>query len=101
MRPTRPDVTLKERMTLVAVVVFCLFAALFVRLWYLQVIYAPKAQGEAQNNAIRVIHVPAPRGQILDRQGRVIVGNRVSDTVTLDRRIVASNAKIVDRLAKL
>ena len=41
------------RLTILAVVVVCLFAALFARLWYLQVINAPAAQAAAQNNGVR------------------------------------------------
>ena len=36
-------------------------------------------------NGVRIVSTEAPRGRILDRQGRVLVDNRVSEVVTLAR----------------
>lgn len=88
-------------MTIVGVVVCCLFGALFARLWYLQVVYAPAAADAAQNNFLRTIYIAAPRGRILDRQGRVIVDTRVSQVLTLDRDIAHRDPALLDRLSKL
>ena len=33
---------------------------------------------QAQNNRVREIKVPAPRGEILDRNGEVLVDNRTA-----------------------
>jgi penicillin-binding protein 2 len=67
------------------VVVVSLFAALFARLWYLQVMASDQFQVAADANRIRVVPEEAPRGRILDTQGRVIVDNRISVEVTIDR----------------
>jgi penicillin-binding protein 2 len=72
------------RLSIVAVVVFSLFGALFARLWYLQVMVAGQYQVQASANRARTIAEEAPRGRILDVKGRVLVDNRVSPTVTLD-----------------
>ena len=61
-----------------------LFAALFARLWFLQVMTAPEYQVAAENNRVRVVQVEAPRGRILDRNGNVLVDNRRSIVVTVD-----------------
>jgi penicillin-binding protein 2 len=55
-----------------------LFAALFFRLWNLQVISGDHYLAEANNNRTREFRVEAPRGKILDRNGRVLVDNRTS-----------------------
>ncbi|MGZ8667237.1 MAG: penicillin-binding transpeptidase domain-containing protein, partial [Solirubrobacterales bacterium] len=55
-----------------------LFAVIFFRLWFLQVLSGDKYLAEANNNRTREIRVPAPRGEILDRSGGVLVGNRTS-----------------------
>lgn len=73
------------RLSILGVVVFSLFAALFARLWYLQVMSTGEFVRAAEANRIREVPVQAPRGRILDRMGRVIVGNRVSVQVTVDR----------------
>jgi penicillin-binding protein 2 len=67
------------------IVVVSLFATLFARLWYLQVMTSADARVAADQNRIRTVSQQAPRGRILDRNGKVIVGNRVSIQVTIDR----------------
>ncbi|HEY1360038.1 MAG TPA: penicillin-binding protein 2, partial [Thermoleophilaceae bacterium] len=44
--------------------------------WYLQVLSGDKYLAEARNNQQREIKVEAPRGEIVDRDGRVLVDNR-------------------------
>ena len=73
------------RLSILGVVIFSLFAALFARLWYLQVMSTGEFVRAAEANRIRDVAVQAPRGRILDRNGKIIVGNRVSVQVTVDR----------------
>ncbi len=54
------------------------FAIVFLRLWYLEVLSGDEYLAKAQNNQIREFTVQAPRGQILDRHGEVIVNNRTA-----------------------
>jgi penicillin-binding protein 2 len=89
------------RLTVLAVVIVCLFAALFARLWFLQVINEPKAQAAAQGNSVRLIYTPAPRGRILDRNGTVLVDNMVSEVVTISRVTAKAEPDVVSRLSLL
>lgn len=73
------------RLGIVAVVCVALFVALFVRLWYLQVLSSEDFVEAADANRLRVVQVEAPRGRILDRDGQVVVDNRASIVVTIDR----------------
>ena len=75
----------RMRLGIVAIVVVALFGALFARLWYLQVLSSDDFQVAAEANRLRVVQVEAPRGRILDRDGTVLVDNRVSIVVTIDR----------------
>jgi penicillin-binding protein 2 len=77
------------RLSVLGVVVVSLFAALFARLWYLQVMASNQFQVAADANRIRVVPEEAPRGRILDTQGRVIVDNRISVEVTIDRSVLS------------
>ena len=86
-----PD-TPRLRLSVLGVIVVSLFAALFARLWYLQVMTGNQSQVTADNNRIRVVAEEAPRGRILDTMGRVIVDNRISVQVTIDRTILATLA---------
>lgn len=99
---TGPDQpTVRLRLTILIVVVACLFSALFARLWFLQVINAPKAQAVAADNGVRLIYVQAPRGRILDRNGNVMVGNVNEPVIEVDRQTASQNPAMVARLAPL
>lgn len=90
------------RLSIVGVVVVACFVALFARLWYLQVLEAPALAVQATQGRTRVISTEAPRGRILDVKGRVLVDNRTSLIVTIDRnqlRKVADRDDLVRRLA--
>lgn len=73
----RPNQTAR-RVAIIGGVAVVLFAVLFLRLWDLQVINGQKNLAEAQNNRIRSAKTIAPRGEILARNGEVLVDNRTS-----------------------
>ncbi len=73
------------RLRIFAFVALILFGALFTRLWYLQGIEAETFQDQAETNVLREVFEEAPRGRILDRNGRVLVDNKVVDVVTVDK----------------
>jgi penicillin-binding protein 2 len=81
----RPTLTpqLAVRVAIVGGIALAAFAVIFFRLWYLQVLSGDKYVAEAQNNQLREIKVQAPRGEIVDREGRVLVRNRVGYAVRL------------------
>ena len=97
--PKQPSLQL--RLTILLVVVACLFAALFARLWFLQVMNAPKAQAAAENNGIRLVYTQAPRGLIEDRNGHVLVGNVNEPVIEVSRLVASQNPGMVARLAPL
>jgi penicillin-binding protein 2 len=74
----RPPITpqLALRVAILGGVALAMFAIIFFRLWYLEVLSGDKYLAEASNNQVRDIVVPAPRGDILDRNGKVLVANR-------------------------
>ncbi len=88
-------------MGILGVIVVSLFAAMLVRLWYLQIMAAPALSLEAQNNSVSLIATEAPRGRILDRNGKVIVDNRVVNAVTISRDDADKHPEILDRLSPL
>lgn len=88
------------RLGVLAIVILALFAALFARLWYLQVLSTEDYVQAAEANRIRVVQVEAPRGRILDRNGSVLVDNRVSTVVTVDR-VVFTELDDIDGTAML
>ncbi len=75
----RPPITpqLAFRVAVIGGLALIMFAVIFFRLWYLQILSGDKYLADANNNRVREIKVEAPRGEILDRDGRVLVDNRV------------------------
>ncbi len=76
--PRRPSLTpqLAVRVAIIGGIALVAFAIVFFRLWYLQVLSGDKYEVEAQGNVVREIKVQAPRGEIVDREGRLLVANR-------------------------
>lgn len=79
-----------------------LFAVLFFRLWNLQIISGDEYLVEAKNNRTREEKVIAPRGEILDRDGEVLVDNRTSLALQLNaQKLPADPAEERAELARL
>src|SRR5919206_1352128 len=89
--------TSRLRLGILGVVVLSLFATMLARLWYLQVLVAPDFKVEAQANSVRLVYTEAPRGRILDRNGTVLVDNRIVPTVVLDRDISKKHPESLER----
>ena len=66
------------RVAIFGVVALILFGILFFRLWFLQIINGEQYLAEANSNRTREFRVTAPRGNILDRNGDILVSNRTS-----------------------
>src|SRR3954465_10798375 len=81
----RPALTpqLALRVAVVGGIALVAFAVIFFRLWHLQVLSGDKYLAEANNNRLREIKVQAPRGKIVDRNGRVLVDNRTGLAVKI------------------
>ena len=79
---------------------FALFFLLLSRLWYLQVIDADNLLDQSENNRLRFVPVAAPRGAILDRNGKVLVTNTPSFSVAVIPQDVKNKELLIDNLAK-
>ncbi len=78
------------RIAVMGGIAVALFAVLFFRLWNLQVLDGGKYLAEAQNNRTREYKVIAPRGEILARNGKVLVDNRTSLALVVSTEKLAS-----------
>ena len=66
------------RVAILGGIALVVFGVIFFRLWYLGVLSGDRYLEEAQNNQVREITVQAPRGEIVDRNGKVLVDNRTA-----------------------
>jgi penicillin-binding protein 2 len=87
------------RIALFGGVAVVLFGVLFFRLWLLQVIDGEKYLAEAKNNRTRSFRTSAPRGEILDRSGKVLVANRTSLALQVNPRKLPTDLR--ERRAEL
>lgn len=89
------------RLGVLGMVVLSLFCALLARLWYLQVLASPTLRVEAQHNSVAVVYTEAPRGRILDRNGKVLADNRVVLALVADREVIGEKPEVLDRISGL
>lgn len=86
------------RLSVVGIVAFSLFAALFVRMYTLQVVQRSDFEQVATDNRLRIVHEQAPRGRILDRNQQVLVDSHEVLQVIADvRRLPTAEAEPEER----
>jgi penicillin-binding protein 2 len=81
----RPPLTpqLALRVAIVGSFALAMFAIIFFRLWFLQVLSGDQYLAQASTNRQRKIEVPAQRGPVTDRDGNILVDSRPSIAVQL------------------
>jgi penicillin-binding protein 2 len=84
---------LRVRMQLIQALVLVLLGLLGVRLYLLQIINGTRYAEIAENQRIRLLPIPAPRGVIFDRNGNLLVDSRPIYSVILSRE----DTKGIDR----
>ncbi len=75
----------QTRLAIVSYVIVGMIALLLLGFWKLQVIESERYAQLAERNRIRSIPIIAPRGRMLDREGRVLVDNYPSFSILLLR----------------
>ncbi|WP_428416594.1 peptidoglycan D,D-transpeptidase FtsI family protein [Phocicoccus schoeneichii] len=85
----------KSRVSLVLAVVFLLCLILILRLGYLQIIKGDSYQERVENAQYVEINQNVPRGQIFDRNGKLLVGNKSERAIFFTRHRNMSNQEIL------
>src|SRR5215471_3891254 len=90
------------RLQIIHYLAIAIFGALIARLWYLQVMNSQDFAERAEANRIRVIPIPARRGTIFDRKGRVLVTSKASFNIVLSHADIKDSelSQMVDLLAE-
>jgi len=103
--PYRLTPRLALRVGLLGMVAVAVFAALFLRLWSLQVLNGAQLLRAAENNQRREVRVQAARGAILDRNGLPLVINVPGTIVQIDQASLPKRKSIrlreIRRLARV
>jgi penicillin-binding protein 2 len=79
--PVSPQLAL--RVAVLGAIALVMFGAIFFRLWYLQVLTGEQYVQQANANRLRPLPIPAPRGEIFDREGQSIVTSRTTNAVQI------------------
>ena len=83
--PSRDEKISTVKFAAIQYLIVAIFLILAWRLWELQVLANEKYATLAESNRIRKVKILAPRGKILDREGRIIVDNYPSFSALLMR----------------
>jgi penicillin-binding protein 2 len=84
---------LRVRLRVIQALILVLLTVLSVRLYLLQIVNGRHYADIAENQRIRLLPIPAPRGDILDRNGRVLVNSHPIYSIILSRE----DTKSIDR----
>ena len=92
---------IKQRLIGASICILFVFALLFLRLIYLQIIKGEEFRLLSEKNAVRLKHIKSSRGLIFDRNKRLMVDNRPSFNLKIVREDAGEVKKTVKKLAEL
>ena len=81
------------RLAVVAAGCAAMFGFLGIRLWYMQVGEGAVSAAVVYEEGLASVATPAPRGDIRDRNGQLLVTSRMVPMVVLDRQLVSSSQR--------
>ena len=64
-----------DKILIIGYIIIAAFILLIMRLWQLQILQGSEYRKLSENNRLRIINIPAPRGIIFDRNGIPLVKN--------------------------
>ncbi|MGE4498808.1 MAG: peptidoglycan D,D-transpeptidase FtsI family protein [Hydrogenovibrio sp.] len=78
-----------------------LFSAIFAKAFHVQILEADFLQSEGNKRQIRSLEIPAPRGEIYDRNGKVLALSTPIDSIWVDPKILSFYLDPVQQQAQL
>jgi penicillin-binding protein 2 len=78
------------RIGVIHAMAFILLSILAARLYYLQIVKGEYYSGRAESQRVRYIPIPAPRGAIFDRNGKLLVDSRPTYNIVLSNEPLKS-----------
>ncbi len=90
-----------RRINVMISIIIAIFILLISRLAWMQLINGPQYKKIAEENRIRQITAQAPRGNIYDRSGALLVGNRPSFAISIIPSEYNNSTEATSRLATI
>ncbi len=92
---------MKRRVILANYIVFLLIIILAARLWHLQILNGADFRERSNSNRTKSLNTIAPRGNILDRSGKILVSNRPCFNVVWLRPDRKDSDRVIRKLASI
>lgn len=92
---------LDRSVKVLTILVFLIFSLLLFRLWYLQIIKGEETFEKSSQNRTRPLWITAPRGNIYDRNGELLVTSRISHVVSVVPEDIKDNPYVIQFLSKV
>lgn len=96
-----PHMMLESRFFIASVLVVGAVLVLWLRVWHLQIYRGEYYRRVSENNRIRKIDIPAPRGILYDAYGKVLLGNTPSSDLIVVPQYLKDKDKTFDVLSRL
>lgn len=96
-----PHLLIESRFFAASIVIVIAALILWLRLWQLQIYRGDYYRRISENNRVRKIDVPAPRGILYDAWGKIILGNTATSELIVVPQYMKNQEKTFDVLARL
>ena len=93
--------TFKQRLNFIFGIIIFIFLLLLIKFYYLQIIKFDNYSSLAKSNSLKIISIPAIRGQILDRNGEILAANKLIYTLELNPENKEDLNKIKKQLSNI
>ncbi|MGV8145127.1 MAG: penicillin-binding transpeptidase domain-containing protein [Alkaliphilus sp.] len=98
---SQPSISSKRRLLWIFMTIIFVFFALIARLGYIQIVMGEKYKTLANVQQTRDIPIPAKRGKILDRNGKVLAVSASTNTVWAKPREISEVEETAKKLAAI
>lgn len=95
----KPTVELAGRIATATFLCFFVFFILILRLWFLQIFKGDHFRDLSENNRLKTVFIPPPRGLIKDRNGKLLVKNRPALNIEFIRADAERPRETISKLA--
>jgi penicillin-binding protein 2 len=96
----KPD-EVRPRLKWYSYLVIALLSVLLFRLAVVQLLFNTEYQTKAKENRVRLVPIKAARGEIYDRNGKVLAANELVYTLSLSNTAMNNQSEVVGRLVSL
>lgn len=96
-----PFNTMEKRISVGTYIIIFLFIVFILRLWDLQIIKGEKYKEIAEQNRLRMVEIPAPRGLIYDRNNTALVRNIPSFDISVIKEDLPEDSDTLSALGRL